>query len=317
MPLRRSWSPDLPQPNNFIHDQLIQELSAWLSDLKVFKLFGCSHVGPRGYFAVLRAAGANLEELGLEGVGVVSWLEGFDRPRTHPSLSSAFQGDDEDQLDEDLYLERESPLSQGIRLSKLKQLFLSETAFTRLLIPDYSRQEQMYVERALSQHGEYGLDLATIERNGSLPQLSNSSFLPPTLESFLLSRERDSLAYRAGAPAIPLFEAVSQLWPDTLKKLWMSHFIVDFGDLRKIGELLPGLESLMIRLPPTKCPVSLTWNVLKNNHALIWNYMRLSLNGLQDSSADSPNFDGFMFKSLLKRNRQHWKRRCSVWTIWS
>jgi len=160
-------------------------------------------------------------------------------------------------LDEDLYLERESPLSQGIRLSNLKRLFLSETAFARLLIADYSRQEQMYVERALSQHGEYGFDLASIEREGTLPRLSNSSFLPPNLESLLLSRERDSLAYRAGAPAAPRFEAVAQLWPDSLKKLWMSHFIVDFGDLRKIGEMLPQLESLMIRLPQTKCPVSL------------------------------------------------------------
>jgi len=48
------------------------KLSLHLRNLKVFKLFGCGHVTPRGYFAVLRTAGANLEELGLEGVTHVS-----------------------------------------------------------------------------------------------------------------------------------------------------------------------------------------------------------------------------------------------------
>lgn len=71
------------QTSNYINDNLIQELSAWLSDLKIFKLFGCGHVGPRGYFAVLRAAGANLEELGLEGVGAVSWPVTFKASSTH------------------------------------------------------------------------------------------------------------------------------------------------------------------------------------------------------------------------------------------
>jgi hypothetical protein len=246
----------------------MRKLSRYLSDLKVFKLFGCGHVGPRGYFAVLRAAGENLEELGLEGVGVVSRLVSPRNSFICCLPRGVAKGDDEDQLDEDLYLERESPLSIGIRLPNLKRLFLSETAFERLLIPDYSRQEQMYVERAITQHGQYGLDLASIERDWTLPQLSSSSFLPPKLESLLLSRERDSLAYRAGVPAAPRFETVAQLWPDSLKKLWMSHFIVDFGDLRKIGESLPRLESLMIRLPSTKCPVSplestcLLWRML-------------------------------------------------------
>lgn len=170
---------------------------------------------------------------------------------------SVWQGDDEDQLDEDLYLERESAKTVGIRLPNLKRLFVSETVFLRLLQPDDSRREQLYVERALARHGPNGLNLASIERSDrSLSQLGGTSFLPERLEWLLLSRERDSREYHRSVEASGRLSNIAQLWPEGLERLWLSHLIVDFRDLDLIADKLPGLETLMIRLPPTKYPVS-------------------------------------------------------------
>jgi hypothetical protein len=170
---------------------------------------------------------------------------------------SVWQGDDEDQLDEDLYLERESAKTVGIRLPNLKRLFVSETVFLRLLQPDDSRREQLYVERALARHGPNGLNLASIERDDrNLSQLGGTSFLPERLEWLLLSRERDSREYHRSVEASGRLSNIAQLWPEGLERLWLSHLIVDFRDLDLIADKLPGLETLMIRLPPTKYPVS-------------------------------------------------------------
>lgn len=62
----------ISQDSRWIDDALLQDLAPSLGNLAVFKLWGCSHIGPRGYFAVLRAAQGTLEELALEGVGPVS-----------------------------------------------------------------------------------------------------------------------------------------------------------------------------------------------------------------------------------------------------
>jgi hypothetical protein len=62
----------ISQDSRWIDDALLQDLAPYLGNLVVFKLWGCSHIGPRGYFSVLRAAQRTLEELALEGVGPVS-----------------------------------------------------------------------------------------------------------------------------------------------------------------------------------------------------------------------------------------------------
>jgi hypothetical protein len=67
----------ISQDSRWIDDALLQDLAPYLGNLAVFKLWGCSHIGPRGYFAVLRAAQETLEELALEGVGHVRPLCGF------------------------------------------------------------------------------------------------------------------------------------------------------------------------------------------------------------------------------------------------
>jgi hypothetical protein len=155
-----------------------------------------------------------------------------------------------------LYLERESPKTVGIRLQNLKRLFVSETVFLRLLQPDDSRREQLYVERALARHGPHGLNLALIERDDrNLSQLRGTSFLPERLEWLLLSRERDSLDYHRSTEASGRLSNIAQLWPEGLERLWLSHLIVDFKDLEFIADRLPGLETLMIRLLPIKYPV--------------------------------------------------------------
>lgn len=62
----------ISQDSRWIDDVLLQELAPFLGELEVFKLWGCSHIGPRGYFPVLRCAQGTLRELALEGVGSVS-----------------------------------------------------------------------------------------------------------------------------------------------------------------------------------------------------------------------------------------------------
>jgi hypothetical protein len=80
--------------------------------------------------------------------------------------------------------------------------------------------------------------------------------LPERLEWLLLSRERDSREYHRSVEASGRLSNIAQLWPEGLERLWLSHLIVDFRDLDLIADKLPGLETLMIRLPPTKYPVS-------------------------------------------------------------
>ena len=160
-------------------------------------------------------------------------------------------------MDEDLYLERESSKTVGIRLLRLKRLFVTETVFLRLLLADDSRREQLYVERALARHGPFGFNLASIERKDrDLSQLGETSFLPERLEWLLLSRERNTLDYQRSIEASGRLTNIAELWPYGLERLWLSHLIVDFRDLDFIADRLSGLETLMIRLPPTKYPVS-------------------------------------------------------------
>lgn len=148
-------------------------------------------------------------------------------------------------------------------------MFVSEKAFLRLLIPDDSRREQMYVERALARHGPHGLNLASIERDDrNLSQLEGTSFLPERLEWLLLSRERDSVDYRLEVEASGRLSNIAQLWPNSLQRLWLSHFIIEFKDLDFIADRLPGLETLMVRLPPTKYAVSTRYIVL--NRSIKW-----------------------------------------------
>ncbi|KAJ9097422.1 hypothetical protein QFC19_006792 [Naganishia cerealis] len=59
----------ISQDSRWVNDQLMQDVAPYLGNLRVFKLWGCVHIGPRGYFQVLRAAQDTLEELALEGVG--------------------------------------------------------------------------------------------------------------------------------------------------------------------------------------------------------------------------------------------------------
>lgn len=62
----------ISQDSRWIDDALLQDLAPFLGGLEVFKLWGCAHVGPRGYFEVIRSAQGTLRELALEGVGSVS-----------------------------------------------------------------------------------------------------------------------------------------------------------------------------------------------------------------------------------------------------
>jgi hypothetical protein len=61
----------ISQDSRWINDSLLQDLAPFLRGLEVFKLWGCAHVGPRGYFEVLRWAQGTLREVALEGVGSV------------------------------------------------------------------------------------------------------------------------------------------------------------------------------------------------------------------------------------------------------
>lgn len=56
----------------YIDDRLLFEMAPYLKGLKSFRLLGCSHVGPKGYFAVMRSCAETLEDLALEGCGWVS-----------------------------------------------------------------------------------------------------------------------------------------------------------------------------------------------------------------------------------------------------
>lgn len=62
----------ISQDSRWIDDDLLRDLAPFLGQLEVFKLWGCAHVGPRGYFGVIRSAQGTLRELALEGVGSVS-----------------------------------------------------------------------------------------------------------------------------------------------------------------------------------------------------------------------------------------------------
>jgi hypothetical protein len=64
----------ISQDSRWINDSLLQDLAPFLRGLEVFKLWGCAHVGPRGYFEVLRCAQGTLKEVALEGVGSVRSL---------------------------------------------------------------------------------------------------------------------------------------------------------------------------------------------------------------------------------------------------
>lgn len=57
----------------YIDDRLLIEMAPLLTGLKSFRLLGCSHVGPKGYFAVIRSCAETLEDLALEGCGWVRW----------------------------------------------------------------------------------------------------------------------------------------------------------------------------------------------------------------------------------------------------
>jgi hypothetical protein len=61
----------ISQDSRWINDSLLQDLAPYLRGLEVFKLWGCTHVGPRGYFEVLRCAQGSLRDVALEGVGSV------------------------------------------------------------------------------------------------------------------------------------------------------------------------------------------------------------------------------------------------------
>jgi hypothetical protein len=74
----------ISQDSRWINDQLMDDIAPYLVNLRVFKLWGCAHIGPRGYLQVIRSAQDALEELGLEGVGWVSRqkckeIQGFER----------------------------------------------------------------------------------------------------------------------------------------------------------------------------------------------------------------------------------------------
>ncbi|GHJ88840.1 hypothetical protein NliqN6_5242 [Naganishia liquefaciens] len=213
----------ISQDSRWIDDGLLHDLAPYLGGLEVFKLWGCAHVGPRGYFEVIRSAQGTLRELALEGVG---------------------PGDDHDLLDEDLYLERESPLTLDVRLPRLAHLSASEQTFHRLTLADKSRQEQADVFAAI--RGAFpprgprgpgdtseGLDWSTVRRNGVYPHLGEHSFLPPTLSAIQISGNKDG-------PVMP---------GDTA-----SHLVAAAAemDLATIAERLPGLDTLMLRMSDSR-----------------------------------------------------------------
>lgn len=161
------------------------------------------------------------------------------------------QGDDADLLDDDFYLERESALSVGVSLPRLRSLAVTELAWQRLLLPDRSRQEarDMLVAATTPQ-----FDMSTAIRH-AYPQLGRGwSFLPPNLDSLHISRGRqaDEEGPIAPASATYMLYAVVSLWPNSLRKLWLSDLVLDWRDLQLVSETLTGLETLMFRAPPVQ-----------------------------------------------------------------
>ncbi|KAJ9119119.1 hypothetical protein QFC22_003610 [Naganishia vaughanmartiniae] len=243
----------ISQDSRWVNDQLLEDITPYLGNLRVFKLWGCAHIGPRGYLRVIRAAQDVLEELGLEGVG---W------------------GDELDLLDEDLYLERESPLTIDVYLKRLQHLSVSERAFHRLTLADKSRQEQANVMEAIqntfgrtrltrhqgNMNGEQptdqpdaSFDWTAVQRHSFYPRLGEHSFLPPTLSDIHISgNKHDGAGVLPGDTASHLVLSVAQMWKDHVKRFWLSNYLLTIKDLAVISEQLPMLDTLMLRMSESR-----------------------------------------------------------------
>lgn len=165
-------------------------------------------------------------------------------------------------LDQDLYLERESALSVGVHLKNLKTLSVSEWAFQRLLLPDRSRQEQFDIQNHIFNHGGT-LNLADVRRDMDYPALGSESFLPSTLRSIHVSRDKSSQEYDSRMSATPMIHAIAEMWPSGLERLWLGHFLLTHHDLVMIIEKLGDkLDTLMIRMLETKRNVRVYFEIV-------------------------------------------------------
>ncbi|KAJ9103208.1 hypothetical protein QFC21_002631 [Naganishia friedmannii] len=243
----------ISQDSRWVNDLLMEDIAPYLGNLRVFKLWGCAHIGPRGYLQVIRSAQDGLEELGLEGVG---W------------------GDELDLSDEDLYLERESPLTIDVCLQRLQHLSVSERAFHRLTLADKSRQEQANVMEAiqntfgrtrLSRHqrninGEHAaeqpdasFDWNAVRRHSFYPRLGKHSFLPPTLSDIHISGNKDDGGgVLPGDTASHLVLSVAEIWKHHVTRFWLSNYLLTIKDLAVISEQLPMLDTLMLRMSESR-----------------------------------------------------------------
>jgi hypothetical protein len=189
------------------------------------------------------------------------------------------QGDELDLLDEDLYLERESPLTIDVCLKRLRHLSASERAFHRLTLADKSRQEQSNVMEAiqntfgrarLSRHqgnvnGEQtteqpdaSFNWNAVQRHSFYPRLGEHSFLPPTLSDIHISGNKDEGGgVLPGDTASHLVLSVAEMWKHHVKRFWLSNYLLTIRDLAVISEQLPMLDTLMLRMSESRKDVSI------------------------------------------------------------
>jgi hypothetical protein len=149
-----------------------------------------------------------------------------------------------------LSFERESTLTRGIKLKKLRSLTGDTAVQHRLILPDYSRARAKSRANTPFSGRQDVLHEETADwfDYSEYPTLDDDSFLPPTLESIHISDRVEP--DERGHESLDKIKAAGRMWPG-LKKLWFTGHWCDEADLIALTDEkwgLTKLESLSIRV---------------------------------------------------------------------